>query len=396
MKLFVLLDHYLPGYRAGGPPRTLSNMVEKLGDRIDFWIFTRNHDFADTRPYPTVKTNAWNTVGRAHVYYCAPENLSARAIRKAIRDVNPDAVYLNSFFSRLTIRYLILRYLGFFSDLPCIVAPRGEFSPNALKHKGRKKALYRAAIRLAPIYRRVIWQASSTLEREHIIKAMGEKSKIYVASNIPTELAALQRSAEVQKTPGKVRLVFLSRISPTKNLHYALERLRHVTGDVLFDIYGPRENPDYWNTCETAISKLPSNIRVTYRGTISPFEVVGVLSDYHFFFFPTSGENFGHVIFEALSAGCPPIISDLTPWRDLKLTQAGWNLSLDRPDEWTETLERCVKMDETTFQLHSQAALRYAAAIRSNPEITEQNLALFSAAMTPRESEFSELAYVRN
>ena len=29
---------YLPGYKSGGPVRTITNMVEKLGDEFDFRI----------------------------------------------------------------------------------------------------------------------------------------------------------------------------------------------------------------------------------------------------------------------------------------------------------------------------------------------------------------------
>ena len=42
-KILVLSDYYLPGYKSGGGMRTIVNMVERLRDRFDFYIITRDH-----------------------------------------------------------------------------------------------------------------------------------------------------------------------------------------------------------------------------------------------------------------------------------------------------------------------------------------------------------------
>ena len=44
---------------------------------------------------------------------------------------------------------------------------------------------------------------------------------------------------------------------------------------------------------------------------------------------PTLGENFGHVIVEAWTAGCPVLVSDRTPWRQLASHGVGWDVALD-------------------------------------------------------------------
>lgn len=41
------------------------------------------------------------------------------------------------------------------------------------------------------------------------------------------------------------------------------------------------------------------------------------------FLFPTLGENFGHVIAEALSVGCPVFVTANTPWTELIQRGAG-------------------------------------------------------------------------
>jgi glycosyltransferase involved in cell wall biosynthesis len=122
--------------------------------------------------------------------------------------------------------------------------------------------------------------------------------------------------------------VFISRISPKKNLLFALRMLQSVLGDISFDIYGPIEDARYWNRCEKAIGTLPPNVRVKYMGMVEHEKVGEVFAEHDLFLFPTLGENYGHVICEALSAGCPVLISDQTPWRHLQEEGAGWDIPL--------------------------------------------------------------------
>ena len=96
-------------------------------------------------------------------------------------------------------------------------------------------------------------------------------------------------------------MVFLSRIVPMKNLLYAIEILNDsYIGSVEFNIYGLIEDREYWDKCEKAIAKLPSNIRCEYCGSVKPDESTSVFAENDVFLFPSRGENFGHVIFESL------------------------------------------------------------------------------------------------
>jgi len=52
-------------------------MVDRLGDRFEFHVITRNHDGGDPTPYTTVQANAWNSVGNARVYYGEPQKVDA-------------------------------------------------------------------------------------------------------------------------------------------------------------------------------------------------------------------------------------------------------------------------------------------------------------------------------
>jgi len=69
-RILVLCDHYLPSTKSGGGMWTVVNLVERFSDRYSFFVAARNHESRNDRtPFNSVKTNAWNTVGSAKVYY---------------------------------------------------------------------------------------------------------------------------------------------------------------------------------------------------------------------------------------------------------------------------------------------------------------------------------------
>ena len=147
------------------------------------------------------------------------------------------------------------------------------------------------------------------------------------------------------KTGGKLNIVFLSRISPIKNLEYCLKVLANIKSDIVFHIYGPNEDLHYWNKCKNLISELPANIEVKYLGSLNQDLVLSNLEKYDVFFLPTKGENFGHVIFEALSAGLILLISNNTPWVDLEEFGIGHDISLDNFEYFVECIERYANMN---------------------------------------------------
>jgi hypothetical protein len=57
-RVLVLLPTYLPGYLAGGPIRSIANMVDALGDEFEFRIVTSDRDHKARTPYDGSRSNA--------------------------------------------------------------------------------------------------------------------------------------------------------------------------------------------------------------------------------------------------------------------------------------------------------------------------------------------------
>lgn len=396
-RILVILDYYLPGFKAGGPVRTIANMVERLGASFEFHVLAADRDLGESKPYPDIDREAWHQVGKAKVMYLPPRTFRLPSWMRLLRRLDYDVLYLNSFFSSTTVRTLLLRRLRLIPRRPVILAPRGEFSPGALALKWPKKRLYMSLARLLCLYEGIRWQASSEYEKADMLSVFprflsGMRSSVSVAPNLlvskpvqiaPDMLSLLPRASRSStiKSPGSLNAVFLSRISRKKNVDVALRLLSDVSGQVRFDIYGPIEDAQYWAECQALIAKLPPNVTARHLGALAPELVESVLSQYHLFVFPTRGENFGHVIWEALFAGCLLLISDQTPWRNLTERGVGWDLPLSSPDEFRRALEEAVRMDEATFTSRSLAAREMAIEVARDPATAEANRQLFVSAI---------------
>jgi len=57
-EILIFTDHYLPGFKGGGPIVSLSNMVREI-KAFRFKIITRDHDL-NGPPYPDIKRGKWN------------------------------------------------------------------------------------------------------------------------------------------------------------------------------------------------------------------------------------------------------------------------------------------------------------------------------------------------
>lgn len=376
-KILVFIDWYLPGYKAGGPIRSVSNIITSLKKDFDFFVFTRNSDLGDSQPFKNIISDKWTIHPDNYpVYYASQKALSIKNINKILSEKDYDILYLNGIFSyRFNILPLLLsRFLK--KKYKIIVSPRGMLGAGALSLKKKKKKLFLFLAKTFGILRDVTWHASSNHEAMEISKIFGSKAKIVDAMNISLLSANILSKSEKRK--GEARFFFLSRISRKKNLLGALKIFKEIkTGNVSFDIYGPMEDELYWKECETVMNSLGKNISVKYKGILSPELNKEVLSHYHFMLFPTLNENYGHVIFESLSAGCPVIISDQTPWKGLEEKKTGWDIPLDNKEKFIKVVERCIGMSGEEYSKWSEIACRAAGKIAKSQDTIEQNRQLF-------------------
>lgn len=376
-KVLVFIDWYRPGYKAGGPVRSLANLVDHLRDRIDFHIVTSDTDYTETIPYPGIVPDRWTVLEDGERVWYASRTGTRRAVwKRLLREQAWDAVYINGLYS------------WWYSILPLwlsrgvagrrIVAVRGMLAAGALRHGMLKKLAFLSVARSLELYRHVRFQATSEEEARDIRRHIQRGADVRVVPNLPRRQAA-DGIAPIDKEVGAVRLVSVARIAVEKNTLFAIERLRGVQGRVTFDLFGPIYDEAYWDQCRKAIATLPPHVQVAHHGPVAPEAVPALLGRYHALFMPSAGENFGHTMLEALTAGRPLLISDRTPWRGLEARQAGWDLPLEQPERFTAAVEALCAMDAAAFAAWAGGAFAWGARYLTDNASTEESLRLFTA-----------------
>jgi len=377
-RILIFCDFYLPGFRSGGGMWMIANLVERFADLYEFFIVARNYDSkADRRPYGTVVTNDWNTVGPAQVFYFGKGSLTVAKAADLVAAVRPNAVYLNSAFSLPVRQFLRARRRDLKQNVPVILAPCGEMSDGALSIKPLKKKIFLTVALASDLYRDVIWKASFDPEAEEIRRVIGSAAEVLVAPDLApkTILPDFNESWKPEKKSGHARFAFFSRVVPKKNLTYLLECLQEIhEGQIDLDIIGPHEDQQYWSKCRSLIARLPKNISVTIAGSFpNQQDALRRLAESHFFAMPTLNENFGYVFVEALAAGCPLLISDRTVWNDIEEKGVGWRVPLNERDRYIARISQCVAMDDDEYQQMSRGARQYALDWLSRDETEEAN-----------------------
>lgn len=353
-KVMIVTPYYYPGFRSGGPQQTVMNIVDVFGDDFAFYILTLNHDINEKQVYQEID-EGWNQVGKAKVMYLGDQNFRYRTIAKYAENMN--VVYACGLFEKTTIQALIANRLGSI-HCPFFVAPMGVFSDGAMAQKKLKKRMFINIGRIAGLFKNVIFSLTSKLELEDLNKYL--KNSLYtIASDIPRP--PIGKIIKKSKEVNKIKIVFISRICPQKNLLTAIKILSQLKGDIVFDIYGTIEDYQYWQACTNQLNLLPSNITWTYKGEIRSEEVTKTFMGYDLFLFPTLGENFGHVIYESLTAGCIPVISDRTPWNDLEENKCGIVVPLKDEKTFRDKIQIFIYMDNEDMAKWTALAQRYAS-----------------------------------
>lgn len=370
-KILIIYEYFYPAYKAGGIVRSLHNLVDLMHNDYEFYCITGGYDLNDALPLEGVQLNCWNEIAiadeaAAYVWYDDKISLSPFKLHWLMAKVDPDIVYINGFMS---IPFLmnplwVIQYSPF-GKVRTIIAPRGMLQEGALSLKPVKKKWYLKILRFWNLTKGAEWHITSKTEEQGIKQFFKVKDEqIHLVGNIPRHpVDALSASG---KETGKLLLVYASIIAEKKNLLFVLQSLQHCKSDIQLDIFGVIKEEPYWEACLMAMSQLPSNVKVVYKGGFKPAEMQEIVRGYDAMILLSRGENFAHAIFECLGAGRPVISSHYTSWNELEAKTAGWNFGVEDPVVLANELDQLSLIPHATWTHYCsgahQLALNYLAS----------------------------------
>ncbi len=375
-KILVFIDWFLPGYKAGGPIRSIANLTAQLSAEFEFYIITRDTDYLETEAYPDIKSNQWQEIEKnINVFYFSSNRLSIKKLKNIIQSIDFDSVYINGIYSFYFSLYPVWLFRK--SAKKIIVASRGMLSKQSFSSKNLKKKVFIAFARYLGFYKNVFFHVTNENEKSEIHEFNFHPKGFLIAANLPPKIKTekINRS----KKDGDLKLISIARISKEKNTLFAIKILSkyNFKGNIVLDLFGSVYQDDYWNQCQKLIDQAPKNIRINYKGIIENKKIPAIIKNYHFSFLPSLGENFGHSILESMSFSCPVLISDRTPWRNLESLKAGWDIPLSNEQKFADTIQYFLDMNQKKYDEWSEGAYRFAKSFSENPGLVRQSIKLF-------------------
>ena len=375
-KILIFSDWFSPAYKAGGPIRSVENLAYLLRESYQIFILCSDQDEDGTKIIGSNELNVWKDYdSNIKVQYLSHSKQTLSYYKKILFELDAEFIYLNSAFSlRFSILPLFLNKVYQIKG-KLILAPRGMLHEGAMKYKKLKKQVFLLFGRIMGLYNKIYFHATDSQEQIDINKRLSvEQSKVSIIGNVPSNIASSIRN--ISKNSGELKVVYVSRVSPKKNLDFLIKILKEVNLKISLSIIGPIEDQEYYLGCKALATDSLDNI--SFLGAVKPESIRGHLEAVHLYALPTFGENFGHAIFEAFASGRPVLISDQTPWRQLESKGIGYDIPLDNKAAYISAIKKFIDMDQAEFNSYCKRSLDYARSYVEDQEFEEKYTKLFS------------------
>ena len=374
LRILAVVEWYPPAYKAGGPIRSVHNLMQLLLAQTDHHleVVCGDRDLDSPSPLEDIEPDVPHMRDGIQVTYRSSVTHAwwLEKLRGTPDNPAPDVVYLNSLFSVPFALHPLraARTLG----IRVVLAPRGMLGAGALAIKPVKKKVFLTAARLLGLFRGVRWHASTEVERAEILTHL-PGSDVHTAMNVPLfDANVLPISAGQGLT-----WVMVGRIQQKKNLHFALEALQDVDlkgKHLRVELVGPAEDEVY---LQHLLSLSKPGLDVVHVGAVPPHELGEVWGRSHALLMPTTHENFGHAVVEAWAHGRPVLLSDQTPWRGLSEAGLGWEVPLEKA-LWADRMQETLQWPKEMWEAMSEACVAKHRSLVEDENLVHTNVQLFS------------------
>jgi glycosyltransferase involved in cell wall biosynthesis len=314
MRILHVVPTYIPAYRYGGPIYSVHGLCKALaGLGHDLHVFTTNvdgdkdSDVPLDQPVDIEGVKVWYfPSNRLRRLYRSPR--MKKALNKQIPDF--DIIHLHSIFLWPTWTAASLaRKTG----KPYIIAPRGMLVKELVERKSSiAKKLWLGLIERNNLEHAAAIHVTSEKEKEDAQKFGFKLPPVFVVPNgvdaeelrrHPMRISPAIENA-VRKKPF---ILFLGRIHWKKGLDRLIPALTYLPDTPLVIAGNDEEN--YRPTLEALAASHGVSSRITFTGPVYGEDKAALLQNASVLVLPSYSENFGNVVLEAMSVGCPVVLT---------------------------------------------------------------------------------------
>jgi len=373
--LYIITEYFHPFSDAGGPVRSIENILSLLKPIFNITLLTSNKGYKGNFLPEGIKSDIVQMEPKtgSNTLYISTTLKGLITLFNTIKRTH--TVYINGLFKPS------LNLIPIIMSNKLIVAPRGMLQKPLLKQKWFQKSLYLFVLKFIFFFKNVKWHATTEQEASEIKSVFGNKSNIKVISNIP--VSPYKAAKSIVKDSSCLSLVYYGLIVENKGLLTLIQTLKSLNLPISLDIYGSIKDQTYWEECLQEINSNHSQVTFNYLGHANPSESQSILAKYDAFVLLTKGENFGHSIYESLSVGTPVIITDKTPWKfNESANPPGWIINNDDQgidtDDLKETIINLYHVDNDAYALSSKAAHAFSIDFYNRHDFKKEYNELFN------------------
>lgn len=367
----MVIPSYIPAYHYGGPIRSVAALSEALvREGHEVRVLTTN---ANGRTKLDIETNTVHIMNGVEVIYYNRwtgdhSNFSPALLIGLWRIVKKyDAIHLHAWWNLVTIPSVFICLLN---KIRPIISPRGSVTSYSFDHRNQS------------VKRWIHYSIGQKLLQKCLIHVTSDQEAIDVKQFIPT--ATIKELPNLIDLPTKhdilnesaetLRLIYVGRIDPKKNIEFLLEVLLHPF-EVPFtlNIIGEGE--------KTYLDKLKKitleNDNIKWVGPIYDNRKFKWLAESDILMMPSINENYGNVILEALSQGTAVLVSNTVGLKDYIIKhQLGWVVPLSVV-EWRIALRQVWADKSCLFRIRRVAASLITMDFNQS-SLVKQYIAMYS------------------
>lgn len=370
MRVCLVSSSFYPAIFYGGPISSTWDLSKKLGEKnIEVYVSTTNADGnkrikdIDTKEHIKQAENVF-----VRYYHEQLINIFSFSFLFGIfSDIKKsDVVYIQYLF-HYTVLFSLL--FSVFLGKKIILCPRGSFSSFTLSNKRSWLKRLWLFLFISPLKNKIIWQASSYLEKEDILFYFPKVDVKIIPDGIDVDSFSNSNKIDKKELLKKYTNKDFKNVS---DVIFSMGRLHKIKRfDVLIDAFklylDENKNEKLLiagaddgvrNALENQIKELKLEDSVFMIGLVNFSQKKELLSNCSFFSLSSDFESFGIVVSEALACGVPVVVSDKTSWKNIERNNCGIFVKNQKEDFCTAfhqiqernfTSENCKKYVKDNF-----------------------------------------------
>jgi len=327
MRISLVTPSFYPATAYGGPIFSTLNVSKALSKIENISIFVSTTD-ANIDNRLDVDLKIWHKF-REYFYVkyyhdTILNKFSLGLILGLWRDIdNSDMVYIQYMFDISTPISIIYAKL---LKKPILLSPRGSLCPRCLAQGNSLKGIWLDWI-IRPFARYIIWQATSTQERDDIVAQFKRVNVVIIPNGVDYDryqssnrLAKqefckkyIHKDIEIDKI-----IVSMGRLHKNKGFNILIYSFKSIVSQYPNSkLFIAGADDGIKDDLLKQIKKLDMGENVFFVGEIQGEDKIDFLANADLFVLPSHSENFGNVYIESLAAGTPIIASKNTPWSEV-------------------------------------------------------------------------------